>query len=454
MSSLRITIGGARGIIGESLTPDLIVNYSHAFGTYVDGGQVLISRDTRPSGEMVRRCVLSGLQAAGCEVVDLGICPTAALQLAVRQSGAAGGMAITAGHNALAWNALKTVRADGIFLNRSQAEELLDIYHQREYRKATWDELKPMREDPQAAERHLQAIAEQVDVAAIRDRDLLVAVDCVNGACSRWAPLLLGQLGCRFVEMNVDTELPFPHKPEPAAENLSQLRALVRAAGADAGFSFDADGDRLGLVCEDGQAPGEEMTICVAADMILARGDVGPVVTNLCTTQAVDDLARAHGDREVVRTGIGQAYISEGALNNRACVAGEGSGGCLFPKLNYANDSLATMAHVLEHVAQRGSLSRIIADIPQYHMAKATIACPTQRAYSALEELRAQGEPDWADPAKTNLSDGIKYQDDCRWVYVRVSATEPLIRVIAEAPETAEAEGLAAEFVTAVRRLV
>ncbi|MBU0607472.1 MAG: phosphoglucosamine mutase, partial [Armatimonadetes bacterium] len=251
MSSLRITIGGARGIIGESLTPDLIVNYSHAFGTYVDGGQVLISRDTRPSGEMVRRCVLSGLQAAGCEVVDLGICPTAALQLAVRQSGAAGGMAITAGHNAIAWNALKTARADGIFLNRSQAEELLDIYHQREYRKATWDELKPMQEDPQAAERHLQAIAEQVDVAAIRDRDLLVAVDCVNGACSRWAPLLLGQLGCRFVEMNVDTALPFPHKPEPAAENLSQLRALVRAAGADAGFSFDADGDRLGIVCED-----------------------------------------------------------------------------------------------------------------------------------------------------------------------------------------------------------
>jgi len=359
MSSLRITIGGARGIVGESLTPDLIVNYSHAFGTYVDGGRVLISRDTRPSGEMVRRCVLAGLQAAGCEVVDLGICPTAALQLAVRQSDAAGGMAITAGHNALAWNALKTVRADGIFLNRSQAEELLDIYHQREYRKATWDQLQPAGQDPEAGERHLQAIAEQVDVAAIRAANLLVAVDCVNGACSRYAPLLLGQLGCRFVEMNVEPDLPFPHKPEPAAENLSQLRALVRAAGAHAGFCFDADGDRLGIVCEDGHAPGEEMTICVATDMILSRGDAGPVVTNLCTTQAVDDLARAHG-RRVIHTGIGQAYISEGALNNRACVAGEGSGGCLFPKLNYANDSLATMAHILEHVARRGSLAGIV----------------------------------------------------------------------------------------------
>jgi len=454
MSSLRITIGGARGIVGESLTPDLLVNYSHAFGTYVEGGKVLISRDTRPSGEMVRRCVLAGLQAAGCEVVDLGIVPTAALQLAVGQSDAAGGMALTAGHNAIAWNALKTVRADGIFLNRAQAEELLDIYHQREFLKATWDQLQPAQEDPEAGERHLAAIAGQIDVAAVHERDLLIAVDCVNGACSRYAPLLLGQLGCRFVELNVDTDLPFPHQPEPTAENLSQLRALVQASGADAGFCFDADGDRLGVVCENGEAPGEEMTICLAAQMILSRGDEGPIVTNLCTTQAVDDIARAHGGRQVIRTGIGQAYVSEAALNNAACVAGEGSGGCLFPRLNYANDSLATMAHILELIAHRGSLSQVVAAIPRYTMAKATIPCPTQYAFSALEELREQGEPEWADPARTDLSDGIKYHDDRRWVHVRVSATEPLIRVIAEAPDRAEAQALTDEFVSMVRQLI
>ena len=454
MSSLRITIGGARGIVGESLTPDLLVNYSHAFGTYVEGGRVLISRDTRPSGEMVRRCVLAGLQAAGCAVVDLGIVPTAALQLAVGQSDAAGGMAITAGHNAIGWNALKTVRCDGIFLNRAQAEELLDIYHQREFLKAAWDELKPAEEDPEAGTRHLAAIAAQIDVAAVRQRDLLIAVDCVNGACSRYAPLLLGQLGCRVVELNVDTNLPFPHKPEPAAENLGQLRALVQASGADAGFCFDADGDRLGIVCEDGEAPGEEMTICLAAEMILSRGDAGPIVTNLCTTKALDDIARAHGGRAVIHTGIGQAYVSEAALNNRACVAGEGSGGCLFPRLNYANDSLATMAHILELIARRGSLSQVIGAIPRYTMAKATIPCPTQYAYSALEDLRALGEPDWADAVCTELSDGIKYCNDDRWVYVRVSATEPLIRVIAEAPDPAEAQALTDEYVTAIRQLI
>ena len=454
MSSLRITIGGARGIVGESLTPDLLVSYSHAFGTYVSGGRVLISRDTRPSGEMVRRCVLAGLQAAGCEVVDLGICPTAALQLAVGQSDAAGGMAITAGHNDIGWNALKTVRHDGIFLNRAQAEELLDIYHQREFLKASWDQLHPAREDTEAGNRHLEAVAGQVDVAAIRDRALVVAVDCVNGACSRYAPLLLGQLGCRFVEMNVDPTLPFPHKPDPSPANLSQLQALVKASGADAGFCFDADGDRLGIVCENGHLPGEEMTICLAAEMILSRGDEGPVVTNLCTTQGLDDLAQSHGHRPVIHTGIGQAYISEAALNNAACVGGEGSGGCLFPRLNYANDSLATMAHVLELMARRGRLSGIVNALPQYTMTKASLPCPAQFAFSALEALREEGEPDWADPAQTDLTDGTRYQGDRCWAYVRVSATEPLIRVISEAPEAEQSKAMTDKLLTTIRQII
>lgn len=454
MSSLRITIGGARGIVGESLTPDLIVNYSHAFGTYLEGDQVLVSRDTRPSGDMVRHCVLAGLMAAGCEVVDLGICPTAALQLAVRDGDAAGGLALTAGHNAAEWNALKTIRADGLFLNSAQAGELLDIYHQHEFRKANWRQLKPCGHDREAGERHLAAVTAQVDVAAIRACNPLVAVDCVNGACSAYAPRLLEYLGCRVVAMNTEPDLPFPHKPEPAAENLSQLRALVRASGADAGFAFDADGDRLGVVCEDGTAPGEEMTICLATEMILARGDAGPVVTNHCTTQAVDDIAAAHGGREVIRTGIGQAYISEQSLNSRACLGGEGSGGCLFPRLNYANDSLAAMAHLLQLLADRGPLSAVIAGLPQYRMAKTALPCPTQYAFSALEQLREEAEPDWADPAETEFADGLMYRNRDRWVYVRVSATEPLLRIIAEAPSQGEADWLLRELVTKVRRLI
>lgn len=455
MSSLRITIGGVRGIVGESLTPDLIVNYSHAFGTYVEGGRVLVSRDTRSSGPMVRNCVLAGLMASGCEVIDLGICPTPALQLAVRDTGATGGMAITAGHNGLEWNALKTIRHDGIFLNRAQAEELLDIYHGREFLKATWDQLKPLGADPEAADRHLAAVLAQLDCAAIAGRDFKVAIDGVNGACAEHAPRLLERLGCRLVSINTEPHLPFPHRPEPSAENLGQLRSLVRASEADLGFAFDADGDRLGVVCEDGATPGEEMTICLATEAVLRRGEAGPVVVNVCTTRAVEDITAAYDERPVIRTGTGQAYISEQALNSQACVGGEGSGGCLFPRINYANDSLAAMGHILELLAHAGgSFSDLVSSLPRYHMTKAALACPTQYAFSALEALREAGPPEWADPARTDLTDGLKYEGEQQWVYVRVSATEPLIRVISEATSAEDARQLNREYINAMRKLI
>ena len=255
MSSLRITIGGVRGIVGESLTPDLIVRYSQALGTWLEGGKVLVSRDTRNSGEMVRNCAETGLIAAGCEAIDLGICTTAALQLAVKRTDASGGLAITAGHNPERWNALKSVREDGIFLNRAQASELLDIYHQGEFTRATWDQLVAVGSDGTAGQRHIEAVCDELDVDVIQQSGLRVAVDCANGACSEYAPRLLKMLGLDVVAMNTETNLPFPHPPEPTRQNLSQLRALTTAAQADVGFAFDADGDRLGLVCGDGTIP-------------------------------------------------------------------------------------------------------------------------------------------------------------------------------------------------------
>lgn len=450
MSTLRITIGGVRGIVGETLTPDLIVRYSHALGTWLDGGMVLVSRDTRGSGEMVLNCTLTGLIAAGCQVVDLGICTTAALQLAVKQSDAVGGLAITAGHNVESWNALKSVRSDGMFLNPAQAAELLDIYHQGEFLKAQWDGLRPVESDAEAGRRHLEAVCEQLDVDIISGSGLRVAVDCANGACSAYAPRLLEILGLETVAMNTEVELPFPHPPEPSRANLSQLRALTRAAGADIGFAFDADGDRLGMVCHDGEAPGEEMTLCLAVEMILSRGDPGPVVTNLSTTQAVEDIARKHG-REVIRTPIGQAHIAEAAANHGAAVAGEGSGGVVFPRINYAHDSLASMGHLLEFISRSGkTLAELVAQVPVYHMVKQLVECPTERAFSVLETLRRQGRPSGIE--YEDLQDGIKYGTGDRWVHIRVSMTEPVIRIIAEARRPEVAEDLARHYVGEVRR--
>ena len=447
---LKITIAGVRGIVGETLTPELLVNFSQAFGTYAGPGRVLVSRDTRVSGRLVAPCVCSGLTATGCEVARRGVVPTPALQLAVRQSDAIGGVAITAGHNDARWNALKFCREDGIYLNDKQAEELLNVYHQKEFTKAAWDKLPPVGADEFAGDRHLEAIMRQIDVEAIRAAGLKVAIDCANGACSKFTPRFLADLGCEVVAINDDPELPFPHEPLPTPPNLSQRRALVAAAKADAGFAHDADGDRLGIVTETGEAPGEEYTLCLAAEMVLGRGDPGPVVTNLSTTMAIDDIARKYG-RKVIRAGVGQVFIAESALNYEAAIAGEGSGGIVFPRINYAHDSIAALAHILNLMAERGQpLSTLVAEVPKYTIVKREIVCPPQRAYTVLEELRRALEVPWAEAV--DLDDGIKLIGSDRWVHIRVSMTEPRIRVIAEASAEGLAMDLADDYVRLVER--
>ncbi len=449
---LTIGIGGVRGVVGETLTPDLLINFSQAFGTYIGPGRVLVSRDTRPSGPMVAPCVRSGLTASGCEVIDLGVVPTAALQLAVKESDAVGGIAITAGHNAEEWNALKFIRSDGIFLNHHQAEELLNVYHQKQFANAAWDALEPVGVDSGAGARHLEAIRSQLDVAAIRSAGLKIALDCTNGACSRFTPGFLESLGCEVFAMNDDPALPFPHEPRPVPANLSPLQALVRAARADAGFAHDADGDRLGVVTEKGEAPGEEYTVCLAAEMVLGRGDPGPVVTNLSTTMRVEDVAERYG-REVIRTKVGQVYIAEAAYNHSAAVAGEGSGGIVFPAINYAHDSIAALAHIIQLMATRGqALSELVAGLPDYTMVKRTVPCPPQRSYSVLAELREDMDASWIETV--DLFDGIKLIGADRWVHIRASMTEPRIRVIAEASGPQLAQDLADSYMRRVTRLL
>ncbi len=452
LKHLRISIGGVRGIVGEALTPDIAVGFAQAFGTYLGPGRVLLSRDTRRSGPMVVNCVMAGLLGTGCEVVDLGICPTAALQLAVRHSDAVGGIAVTAGHNDLRWNALKFIRSDGIFLNPGEAEQLLDTYHEGDFTRATWSQLRPLATDEDAAEQHLQAILGQVDVEAIQAAGFTVAVDCVNGACSRYSPRLLEVLGCTPVAINTELDMPPPRPPEPSPRYLSQLSTLVRASGADIGFAHDADGDRLGIVCEDGSIPGEEVTLCLVEELVLSRGDEGPVVTNLSTTRAVEEIAQRHGKRRVIRTHIGQAYIAEAALNYSAAVAGEGSGGIVLPKLNYGHDSQAAMVHILQLLADRAvPASRLVAEtVPSFHMVKMVVPCQLDDAFRVLQRVREIPPPDWA--ITQNLEDGIKHIGHDRWVHIRASQTEPVIRVLAETRDPEEADDLAREWVAAVRR--
>ncbi len=439
MEPLKIGITGVRGVVGETLTPELVVRFAEAFGAYLDGGRVLICRDPRPSGPMVQAAVTAGLLSVGCEVVDLGICPTPSLQLAVPWLGAAGGVSITGGHNPPEWNALKFVRADGLYFSSVQGDEVLDVFHQGAVERAGWEQLATAVEEKDAVSHHLEALAAAFDAEAVRARHLRVAVDCGNGSCAVLVPRWLEALGCEVLPINDDPTLPFPRLPEPSIATASQARAVVRAGGADLGLVLDADGERLSLVDETGEPLSEELTLPLAVEAALSRR-VGPVVTNISTTGLVERVAAGHG-ATVVRTPVGQAFVSEAIVEHAAVVGGEGNGGVAVPDVHATHDSAAAIGLLLHHFAADGrALSELVAELPALAVRKLAIPVPPSLIYSALAELRdAVGE---VEGAAVDHTDGVKILWPDGWVHVRASNTQSLVRIIAEADGARRAQEL------------
>ena len=387
---------------------------------------------------MVQAAVTSGLLAAGCEVIDLDVCPTTSLQLAVSWLKADGGIAITAGHNPSQWNALKFVRSDGLYLNSIQAEELLDIFHQAEFTKASSDEMKSSVDKQDAIEHHLERLRETFDVKRIAALGLKVAVDCCNGACSKLIPEWLRELGCEVLAINDDPNSPFPHRPEPKPETMAQLSAIVKAGDADIGFAHDADGERLGIVDEHGEPLSEELTFALATRIRLAERP-GAVVTNVSTTSAIDQIATHYGGN-VIRTPVGQAYISEAMLEHGAVLGGEGSGGVSVPELHSTHDGAAAVALILQGLESSGkTVSELVKELPRLTMLKHNIAVEPNRLYSVLQNFRMAMEDE---QLTIDLTDGIKIVFPEGWIHVRASNTESMIRVIAEAADPKSAENL------------
>ena len=438
VKSLKIGITGVRGIVGETFTPEVAVGFSQAFGTYLDGGRILVCRDTRASGPMVRAAVIAGLLAAGCEVIDLGVSPTPSLQLAVELLEADGGIAITAGHNPSQWNALKFVRGDGLYLNPTQAEELLDIFHQGEFAKASWDQIKPAIHYQDPIQHHIALLKGVFDVEAIKHRQLKVAVDCCNGACSLLIPPWLREMGCEVLVLNDNVNAPFPHAPEPKPDTMAQLSAVVKAGNADIGFAHDADGERLGIVTESGEPLSEELTFALAARIRLEL-KTGTLVTNVSTTGAIEQIAAVYGG-SVVRTQVGQAYISESMIELNGVLGGEGSGGVTVPELHSTHDSAAAVGLILEGLARTSRpVSEFIQELPRLTMLKHNLPVEPNRLYSVLQNFRLAMEHE---RLTYDLTDGIRVVLPQGWIHVRASNTESMIRVIVEADETKSAHGL------------
>jgi phosphomannomutase len=435
--TLKISISGVRGVVGDSLTPDLLTRFSQAFGTYVGSGRVVVGRDTRTSGEMVRQAVVSGLLSTGCRIVDAGVCPTPTVQLLVRRLRAAGGIAITASHNPPEWNALKFVGPDALFLSGARGRELLDIYHQGEYTKARSQRISTVQATASALDTHIGAVLEALGpLPAGRPRPRVV-LDACNGAGSLVGPRLLAALGAEVVTINTTPDGRFPRPAEPTPENLQALCAAVRDSHADIGFAQDMDADRLAIVSERGEPIGEERTLVLAVEHVLAQTP-GPVVANLSTTHALEIVAGRVGCA-VYRTPVGEANVTEGMQRYKAVIGGEGNGGVIYPRINFARDSLVGMGLILHRLAQCGmAVSGLAEALPALELVKVQFPFPSQRLGEVLRKARRE----FAD-YPMDVRDGVKVTLPDAWFLLRGSNTEPVMRVVAEAATEKAARHLA-----------
>jgi phosphomannomutase len=450
--TLMISVSGMRGHVGTDLTPELVARHAAALGAWVraragDGGNrrpsVVLGRDARTSGPMYARAAAAGLMSVGVDVVDLGVVPTPTVQLAVEHHDAGAGLILTASHNPIEWNALKFVGPDGIFLDAAAGEEVRALADRGPPR-CGWDGLGEVREDSGAVARHLDAVLALpvIDVTAIQRRRFHVALDCVRGAGAVAIVPLLERLGCRVSGINLEPDGRFPRPPEPIPENLGDLGRLVRESGADVGLAVDPDVDRLAVVDETGRAIGEDYTLAFAVRAVLDRrsnsGNQPTVIVNLSTSLVVEDAARAVGAK-VLRAPVGEANVARAIRDPGAVIGGEGNGGVMYPALHIGRDAPLGVALILHLLATSGvTVAELVDGSPRYSIVKAK--GPRGPGLDSLyDRLRRRFTDATADDR-----DGLRLSWADRWLHIRPSGTEPIVRLIAEAPTSTEAQALVA----------
>lgn len=434
--ALKIGISGVRGVVGDALTPQLVTSFGAAFGTYAGAGPILVGTDTRPSRDMVKHAVVAGLLSVGCTPVDLGIVPVPVLQAHIRRTGAFGGICVTASHNPIQWNALKFFGSDGILLRPHEAAELTDLYHQSVFPRVGGALITHPRKDSSAVEMHRREVLQAVDAEAIRAAGIRVAVDCCNGAAYAATPAFLGELGCEVTAIYTDPDEPFPHDPEPIPEHMEALSKAVRGSGADIGFIQDADADRLAIADQHGTPLGEEATLAIVVRHYLRR-DPGPVVVNGSTSRMLDDVCREAGC-PLHRAPVGEINVVSKMAEVGARIGGEGNGGVIAPAINPCRDSFVAMAYVLEAMACGGlSIADLRGAIPRYEFVKERVEIRRRHVPAALRRLRSA-----CVGAELDLTDGVTAIWPDRWLQARASNTEPIIRLIAEAPTSEESHSM------------
>ncbi len=426
MATLMVGVSGVRGLVGETLTPTVALEFAQAYGTLLGGGRVVLARDSRPSGALYEAAAAAGLLATGCRVTRLGVVMTPTIGHAIRDGRYDGGMSITASHNPGEWNGLKFLDNLGLAPDPPRAREIATICTEGRYRlvKAGF---APLADDLEAGPRHAAAVVRACEVDLRPLRGLRVVLDCINGAGCLHTPDFLRTLGCDVVVVNGEPTGEFAHRPEPIRENLTTLCTAVREHGAVIGFAQDPDADRLAIVDERGEYIGEEYTLALAVESVLSRRP-GPVAANLSTSRMVDDIA-ARYHVPVVRTPVGETHVARAIMANNCVIGGEGNGGVIDPRICYVRDSLSAMSLVLQLMAQTGkSISQLVAAIPRYVSIKEKYEVARDRIAAAVEAVTKAFAA-----RRPNTADGVRVDFEQGWVHLRASNTEPIVRVIAEA---------------------
>lgn len=434
--NLIVSVSGIRGIIGESLSPESACRFGMALGSWLDGGTVIIARDSRPSGVMLRHAVVSGLIAAGCRVRDIGIAATPTVGIAVRHLKAAGAIQITASHNPAPWNGLKLFGSDGAVLPAKQGAAIKSLFENGSFKLKHWDGLGSTDAIADIGDAHLRSVLDCVSVETIAAARLRVFLDGNGGAGGVLGTRLLHALGCEVESHHCDADGHFDHDPEPTPAHLVDVAPLVKQSGSAIGCVLDPDSDRLALIDETGRCLSEEFTLALAVKFAL-RNRRGPVVVNMSTSRVVEDIAKAKGC-DFRRCAVGEANVVEAIRATNAVIGGEGNGGVIDPAIGWVRDPFIGMAMILNLMAEENKpLSTLVAELPQYAIVKKKYMIARENLSTAFTSLKKQ----WPGAIVTEI-DGLRLDMPDGWLHVRSSNTEPVVRVIAEAASEEEATNL------------
>lgn len=450
--TLRLASFGMRGYVGDSLSLRTVMDFASAFGTFVDGGRVLLARDTRYSSPMLHSAVAASLMSCGCEVLDMGVCPTPMLQFSVKPLGAAGGVSITGGHHGMGWNSITLIGSNGAFIEPVGGETVLDIYHAGDYLRRGADSIGVVREISDFDDAYFAALAGHVNVDAIRNARLRVMIDPLVGSGCSYLQTFAQKFGFTLIAVNDRPSGYLPREAEPRPRSALQMASFIQHVQGQVGFVLNSDMSRMSMVTETGEPTSEEFTFAVCADHVLRRNP-GTVVTNCCTSRMIDDIA-GRNSSQVVKTPVGQAYIVSALEDESGVIGGEGSGSVAMPSFSRGFDGFLMMALVLESMALRQQpLSGLLNNLPRYHIIKRSVPCGSGTAYSALENLKERLY-EYGDAEDFEMTDGLRVNWSDGWVHARASHTEQIVRVISESKDRDVAEKRADSMLRMIGRAV